>query len=302
MSDLGSTRVFGQHGAGGVVTIGLARRPMRDLYHWLVTGSWTRVVVIFALVYFATQTLFGVARLLAAVRLPADEPLLASLLAAREAPLEPGQPLTARALAAGAVAAVDRFVHWAELVLGAGIVLAKFSLVRARVLFSGVVVVAPHEGGQALVFRMANERTSHIVDAKVDVMVVRNEVQDGEIVRRAHDLRLSRGGSALFSHAWTAVHPIDRGSPLAGESAESLAAAEAEILVNVSGFDAGLTRTVHALHVYPASRIRWNARFREIVRKLPDGRHAVDYRKFHKTTPVEDAPADRTPTRRARQG
>jgi inward rectifier potassium channel len=300
MSELGSTRVFGQHGAGGVVTIGLARRPLRDLYHWLVTGSWARVVVVFALVYFSTQALFGLGRLVVAVRLPADGPFLTSLLAAREAPLEAGQPLTARALAAGALAAVDGFVHWAELVLGAGIVIAKFSLVRARVLFSNVAVVAPHDGGQALVFRMANERTSHIVDAKVTVMLVRNEVQDGEVVRRAHDLRLARGGSALFSHAWTAIHRVDRGSPLLGEGAESLEAAEAEILVNVSGFDAGLMRTVHALHVYPASRVRWNERFREIVKLLPDGRHAVDYRKFHKTTPVEDAPAERTPARRAR--
>jgi inward rectifier potassium channel len=305
MGALGSTRVFGRHGGGGVVTIGLARRPMRDLYHWLVTGPWVRVAVVFALVYFATQALFGVARLALAVRLPADGPFLASLLDAREAPtLAPGEPLSARALAAGVLAAVDRFVHWAELVLGAGVVLAKFSLVRARVLFSNVAVVAPHEQGQALVFRMANERASHIVDAKVSVMLVRNEVQGGEVLRRAHDLRLARGGSALFAHAWTAIHPIDRGSPLQGETAESLAAAEAEIVVNVSGFDEGLMRTVHTLHVYPASRVRWNARFREIVKLLPDGRRAVDYRKFHKTTPLGDAPSDasseRTPARRAR--
>jgi inward rectifier potassium channel len=131
-------------------------------------------------------------------------------------------------------------------------------------------------------------------------MLVRNEVQDGEVVRRAHDLRLARGDSALFSHAWTAIHRVDRGSPLLGEGAESLEAAEAEILVNVSGFDAGLMRTVHALHVYPASRVRWNARFREIVTLRPDGRHSVDYRKFHRTAPIEDASADRTQARRAR--
>ena len=301
MGDLGSTRVFGQHGGGGVVTIGLARRPMRDLYHWLVTGSWARVAVVFTVVYFATQALFGLARILVAVRLPADGPFLASLLAVREAPpLAEGEPITARALAAAALAVVDGFVHWAEVVIGAGIVLAKFSLVPARVLFSKVAVVAPHEGGQALVFRMANERTSHIVDAKVSVMLVRNELQGGEAVRRAHDLRLARGGSALFAHAWTAIHPIDRAGPLHGETAESLAAAEAEIFVNVSGFDEGLMRTVHALHVYPASQIRWNARFREILKVLPDGRRAVDYRRFHKTTSAEDVSGERTPARRVR--
>jgi len=303
MGALGSTRVFGQHGggAGGVVTIGLNRRPMRDLYHWLVTGPWTRLVLIFALVYFTTQSLFGLARLLLAVRLHAADQLLPALLTAADAPAaNAGSVLSARTIAAGALAAVDGFVHWAELVIGAGVVLAKFSLVRARVLFSNVAVVAPHEGGQALMFRMANERTSHIVDAKISVMLVRNEVQEGEVVRRAHDLDLARRGSALFSHAWTAIHPISRASPLFGEGAGSLEGAEAEVIVNLSGFDEGLVKTVHARHVYPASRIRWSSRFREIVKVLPDGRHAVDYRKFHKVTSLDEAPPERTPARKAR--
>jgi inward rectifier potassium channel len=305
MGDLGSTRVFGQHGSGGrgVVTIGLRRRPMSDLYHWLVTGPWSRVVVTFALVYFTTQALFGLARVLVAARLAPGGEILPALLDGLDAPpAEAGPALSARSLAAGTLAALDGFVHWAELVIGAGVVYAKFSLVRARVLFSSVAVVAPHEGGQALMFRMANERTSHIVDAKVSVILVRNEVQDGDVVRRAYDLDLARRGSALFSHAWTAIHPISRASPLSGASAAALEEAEAEVIVNLSGFDEGLVRTVHARHVYPASRIRWNSRFREIVKVLPDGRHAVDYRKFHKVTPLEEAqtPPERTPARKAR--
>jgi inward rectifier potassium channel len=303
MGDLGSTRVFGQHGPGGIVSIGLKRRPMRDLYHWLVTGSWKRLVLLFALVHFATQALFGLARIFVASRLPAGGSVLPALLSVPPSAADVGSAFSARARAAAARAAGPGVVTWAELVIGAGVVLAKFSLVRARVLFSNVAVVAPHEGGQALMFRMANERTSHIVDAKVSVMLVRNEVVEGEIVRKAHDLDLARRGSALFSHAWTAIHPITRASPLYGEDADSLQGAEAEIIVNLSGFDEGLVKSVHARHVYPAARIRWRSRFREIVRVLPDGRHAVDYRKFHKVTPVgeiAETPPERTPARKAR--
>jgi inward rectifier potassium channel len=304
MGNLGSTRVFGQHGSGGVVTIGLRRRPVRDLYHWLVTGSWTRLVALFAIVHFSTQALFGLARALVAVRVPAGATVLPALLGTLGASgVDATSHFSGWALASATLGAVQGFVTWAELVIGAGVVLAKFSLVRARVLFSHVAVVAPHEGGQALMFRMANERTSHIVDAKVSVMLVRNEVVEGEIVRKAHDLDLARRGSALFSHAWTAIHPISRVSPLAGETAESLASSEAEVIVNLSGFDEGLVKTVHARHVYSASRIRWNSRFREIVKVLPDGRHAVDYRKFHKVRSVDEqpqTPPERTPARKAR--
>ncbi len=302
---MGSTRVFGHSGSGsgsGVEVVGLRRRPGHDLYHSLVTGPWSRLIVLYAVIYFATQALFGLARLLLAAHLPeAGGALLPALAAALEAPSDLGPPLSPRALASGAVAALDGFVHWVELVIASGIVLAKFSLVRARVLFSDVAVVAPHAGGAALMFRMANERTSHIVDARVTMMLVRNELHDGEVVRRAHDLELSRGGSALFSHAWTAIHPIGKDGPLAGESAGSLEGSEAEIIVNISGFDEGLVKTVHARHVYPASRIRWNARFREIVKLREDGRRVIDYRKFHKTVPLEDATQpERTPTRKVR--
>jgi inward rectifier potassium channel len=298
---MGSTRVFG-HTGSGVVVVGLRRRPARDLYHWLVTGPWSRLLALYALVHFLTVALFGLARLLLVARLPEGGSVWAALVAAIETPPDPGPPLSARALAAGALGALDTFVHWAELVLAAGMVVAKFALVRARVLFSQVAVVGPHDGTNAFMFRMANERKSHIVDAKVSVMLVRNELVEGEVVRRAHDLELVRGGTALFSHAWTAIHPIVRGSPLLGESAGTLEGNEAEVIVNISGFDEDLGRTVHSRHVYPASRIRWDARFREIVKLREDGRRVIDYRKFHKTAPVEEAPspAESTPARRAR--
>jgi inward rectifier potassium channel len=298
---MGSTRVFGA--SGGVEVLGLRRRPGSDLYHWLVAGPWSRLIVVFAVAWALTQALFGVLHLLLAGRLPGLGALLPALGAALDASPGGDPALSPRALALAVTSGAEGFVRWAEVVVASGIVLAKFSLVRARVLFSDVAVVGPHAGGTALAFRMANERASHIVDAKVSVMLVRNELHDGEIVRRAHDLDLARGGSALFSHAWTAVHPIDRSSPLAGETAGSLEGSEAEIIVNLSGFDEALVKTLHARHVYPASRIRWNARFREIVRMREDGRRVIDYRKFHKTVTADEgeaAPPERATGRRGR--
>jgi inward rectifier potassium channel len=297
---MGSTRVFGA--SGGVEIVGLRRRPGTDLYHWLVAGPWWRLLAVFSVAWAVTQTLFGVVHLLLAGRLPGLEALLPAVTVGLDAPSARDPSLSPRAVALAVTAGVEGFVRWAEVVAASGIVLAKFSLVRARVLFSEVAVVGPHAGGTALAFRMANERASHIVDAKVTVMLVRNELHDGEIVRRAHDLALARGGSALFSHAWTAVHPIDRSSPLHGETAGSLEGSEAEIIVNLSGFDEALVKTLHARHVYPASRIRWNARFREIVRMRDDGRRVIDYRKFHRTVPVEEAdvPVERGTGRKAR--
>lgn len=302
MSDLGSTRVFGNEGGQGVVTVGLRRRPLADLYHRLVTGSWARLLLVYGAVYLATETLFGVAHFYLDPAIPPRGSLVGALLALLPgAPARPDPALSARAIAAALLSGTEEFLRWLEVAIASGIVLAKFSLLKARVLFSEVAVVAPHDGATALMFRMANERTSHIVDARVQVMLVRNEPsEDGEVVRRAHDLPLTRGGSALFAHAWTAVHPVDRTSPLAGESAASLEDAKAELLVTLSGYDEGLTRTIHARHVYPAGRIRWDARFRDIVKLLADGRRVVDYRRFHDVVAAEERRPERTPARRAR--
>jgi inward rectifier potassium channel len=303
MGDLGQTRVFG-HSDRGVVSKGLRRRPLADLYHQLVTGSWARLCAVYALVYFLTQVLFEISHYaLADAGSVARGSVLGALVAlARGVPfVEVQEAFEPRAVVAGLLGGVEGFIKWAELVIGAGLVIAKISLIKARVLFSDVAVVAPHASGEALLFRMANERNGHVVDARLQVMLVRNERdEEGELVRRAHDLPLVRGGSALFSHAWTAAHVIDRASPLARETAASLTAAEAELLVTFSGYDEALTRVIHARHLYSAHRICWGVRFAPIVTALPDGRRAVDYTRFHEVVPVEER--QERPPRRAREG
>jgi len=304
MRDLGQTRVFG-HAGHETVVVGLRRRVLSDLYHRLVTGGWLQLCLVYALVYFVTGALLEVAHWAV---LDAGNVAPGSLMGAVVAlwhGASAGEVVAAldpRALAAGALSAVDGFVRWAELVIGAGIVMAKFSMQKARVLFSEVAVVAPHDrGGHALLFRMANQRTGHVVDARVSLLLVRNEREpDGEVVRRAHDLPLLRGGTALFEHAWTAVHELDGDSPLRGETAESLAAAQAELLVTFSGYDEQLLRPLHARHVYAARRIHWDSRFEPIDVVLPDGRRALDYRRFHEFVPAEDTDTESEQPGRAR--
>ena len=287
MSNLGSTRVFG-HSTGGVVEVGLRRKPLKDLYHWLVTGPWSRLLLVYAVVYFCTELLFAAIDI-ATGPVPADRPAFwGAVMDAIRAPVEGRDPTAAvRLVASGVVSGVEGFIRWLEVAIGAGIILNKFSLLRARVIFSRVAVVAPGDGERSLMFRMANERTSNIIDAKVNALLVWNESDErGELVRRAHDLPLARGGSALFTHAWTANHPIDRDSPLYGTDETGLQMSEAEVIISISGYDEALTRVMYARHVYPAEQILWNHRFREIVKPLPDGRRRIDYRRFHEAEPV----------------
>ncbi len=288
----GSTRVFGQYGAGGrVISLGLRRHPLKDLYHSLLTASWARLFLVFALVYLSVNGLFALAFFFLAEGIENARPgsfLDAFFFSLQTMTATEYRPMAAKTIAAQLLVGAEGFVRWFGLALGTGIIFTKFSHPRPRVLFSRVAVVAPHDGAPALMFRMANERATHIVDAKVRVMLVWNErAGEDEVVRRAHDLPLWRGDSALFAHTWTAIHPIEPESPLAGRDAPALGDAEAELIVSLTGYDEGLSRTIHARHVYRADQILWNVRFREVVYTLPNGARTIDYRKFHQVVPLD---------------
>ncbi len=297
---LGHTRVVG--GARTrVVATGLRRRPLRDLYHHLITVSWLRLFWLFGLVYTAVNLAFAAGYHFLGAGAPpgsfADD-FLASLR--RTIAADP-RPPAVRTLAVEVLLGVEGFVRWLGLALGTGIIFAKFSAPRPAVVFSRVAVVAPHAGGRALVFRMANERQSTLVDAKVRVLLVMSERgPDGDLMRRTWDVPLKRDETALFTHAWTAVHPIDADSPLAGEDASSLEAADAELIVSLTGFDEGLSRTVHARHAWRARDVRFGLRFREMVKVLPGGVHQVDYRSFNEVEPADEARKERAQRGRGR--
>ncbi len=301
MGDLGQTRVFGRVGQETVVR-GFRRSAASDLYHRLVTGSWRQLLLVYAAVYFLTRVAFEVAHwsLQGAGSVPPGTVMEALVAWVRGAGPE-AVAVEPWALLRRFVSSLDGFVRWAEMVVGAGIVVAKFSMLKALVLFSDVAAIAPQgRGVKVLHFRMANKRGGHVVDARTSLLLVRNERdQDGELVRRAHDLPLVRAETPIFEHAWTVAHEIDRRSPLWGETAESLAAADAELLVIFSGTDEQLLRAIHARHVYPAKRLRWGSRFAPIAAVLPDGRRVLDYRRFHE---VVGAEADTEDAVRGRAG
>jgi inward rectifier potassium channel len=167
-----------------------------------------------------------------------------------------------------------------------GLVFSKFARPTARVLFGDFAVVRAWEGVPSLMFRMGNARSSQIAEARISVMLVRNErTPEGDRVRRLHDLRLLRSQSALFALTWTAIHPIDAASPLRGADGASLAEAEAVVVVSFSGHDENLASTVHARHTYPADRILFGRRLANVIVEGPGGERIVDYRRFHETEP-----------------
>ena len=81
------------------------------------------------------------------------------------------------------------------------------------------------------------------------------------------------------------MHPIDRASPLWGETPESLAESDAAILIILTGLDETFSSTIHARYTYKVSDLLWSMRFTDILHKTDDGNYYIDYKCFHEVIP-----------------
>nr|WP_219892270.1 hypothetical protein [Chamaesiphon polymorphus] len=57
-----------------------------------------------------------------------------------------------------------------------GLAFARFSNPTARVAFSDVATISPHESVPTLSFRMANQRSNQILEAQLKVFLLRDEM------------------------------------------------------------------------------------------------------------------------------
>ena len=276
-----------------VETRGLRRNPLSDLYHLLLTARWWQLLAVLASGYVAANVVFALAYLALGDAIEHARPgsfADAFFFSVQTMATVGYGNFWPRTTAANLLATAEMIAGGMGLALMTGLVFAKFARPTARVLFGDVAVIRAWEGVPSLMFRMANARSSQIVEAHVAVMLLRTErTSEGDAVRRIHDLRLLRAQSALFALTWTAIHPIDEASPLRGETPASLAAAQAVVVVAFSGYDENLASTVHARHTYGADRVLFGRRLADVLILTPDGERVIDYSRFHDTEPERDA-------------
>ena len=272
-----------------------------DLYHFLLSSSWPRLLGILALGFAAVNVVFALAYLLhpgsighARPRSFAD----AFFFSVQTMATIGYGEMVPQGLYANVLMTIEVLVGLVALAMVTGLTFAKFSRPTARVLFSRYAVIAPHDGVPSLMFRMANVRGNNVIEAEVHVVLARDETTtEGDSMRRFHDLELIRRRSALFALSWTAIHPLTDRSPLHGATGAALEAAEAEIIVSLMGFDEQFSQTVHARHHYRPGDIVWGARFADILVRTASGGRRIDYGRFHEVVPLPREAARTGPTR-----
>ena len=185
------------------------------------------------------------------------------------------------------VATTENFIGMMLLAMMTGLVFARISRPRARIIFSRYAVVATHNGAPTLMFRMANARSNFISEATAKTwMIGPTESQEGRRMVGFQPMKLIKSENPTLALSWTLFHPIDADSPLIGMSEETLAASEINFVVSVVGFDETSGQTVHARDVFAAQDVRFGQEYEDIIWIDDEGLRHVDYSKINSTRPA----------------
>lgn len=183
-------------------------------------------------------------------------------------------------MAANIIVTIESLIGLLGFATIGGLVFARFARPTAIVMFSDNAVIAPYRGITALMFRVVNQKSNQIVQLQAKVILSRRKV-GGTADREFISLGLERDHVDFFPLAWTIVHPIDKESPLHGESEATFRKCDAEVLVMLNGFDETFSQTVHTRSSYKGDEIIWGVRFRSMFNApAADGLVSVNIRRL----------------------
>lgn len=264
---------------------GAEAHPLRDAYHLLLEMSWPAALGSIAAAFLLLNALFAVGFMftggIANSSGSFGDAFFFSVQTMGTIGYGAMAPTT---LAANILVVTEAVVSLIITALATGIVFARFSRTTAEVVFSRTACISPVDGTPTLTFRIGNDRSNCIFDARVKVIFIRTEkTKEGQTLYRMTDLTLVRLEAVTLERSFTIQHRIDEKSPLHEATRASCDAHEVEIMVNVSGTDDVSLQPVYARHTYFPKDIAWGRRLADVLRERDDGKLVLDVRKFHDT-------------------
>ena len=272
-------RLLNRDGTFNVVREGLHPLSSLSLYHWSLSISWPAFLGAITALYIAINALFAVAFLLcgpaalhSTTYVPGGSEFSRAFFFSVQSFATIGYGhIVPMGLAANLLVTLEALINIVGVALATGLVFARFSRPMAKIIYSRFALVAPYRNGTALEFRIANQRSSQIIEIEAKVILSKIENIAGATSRKFYELRLERSRVTFFALSWTIVHPIDALSPLFGLSESDLLEADAEILILLTGTDETSSQIVHSRSSYKADEIVWNARFSNIFMRTREG-------------------------------
>lgn len=184
------------------------------------------------------------------------------------------------------VAAVEGVFGILGFSLISAVIFARFARPNTRLAYSDKALIAPFKDGWALMLRLANKRSTLLLEVEARLMLVMADVDDQGERLNYYAMKLQLDKVNFMPLTWTVVHPITPESPLAGMTEAELRRRRAEVILMLKGVDEGYMQQVYTRHSYRFDEIAWGGRY---VRAFgsQNGSMRLDLEKLHAFTPVE---------------
>lgn len=188
------------------------------------------------------------------------------------------------------IATLEIFTGMSTLAVFTGLIFARFSRPRARVIFAEAMTMAQHEGQTMLMARFANGRRSSVNEARAEVWLIYSEATvEGPGYRRFRQLALQQPRNPIFAFSWTLFHVVDKTSPLFGLGPDALEAMDAFFVVLFVGLDDVSGQNINVRKGYSWRDVRFGEIFADILSAGENGVPHIDYGRLSVTEAQEEA-------------
>lgn len=165
-------------------------------------------------------------------------------------------------LTANAIASFEALTGLMMFALATGLLYGRFSQPKSYILYSDIALLAPYEGGYALMFRFAPYKNHFLSNVEVRVTAILKVADEkGNKKNEFFSLELELARANTLASNWTIVHPIDEKSPYYQFTKKDFDDAETELLVFVTGYDEEYANNVVSRASYTYNEFVYGAKF-----------------------------------------
>ena len=278
-NDLGfGTRNYGQYNRflnkDGTVNIkrrGRSKSDSIDLFHEMITISWTKFLLLVISGYFAVNLLFASVYYLFGVEHFGNLKSVSAWKDFSELFFFSAQTITTvgygyvypNSLAVSTIAAIESMLGLLGFALATGVLYGRFSRPKAGIVYSKNIIVAPYKNRTGLMFRIANSKQNELIEIEAQVVLSMKNPQTN--TRAFLPLPLERAKINFLALNWTIVHPIDEHSPIYSFSAEDFEKSDAEFIILIKAINDTYSQNVYSRNSYKYDELIYGAKFRPMI-------------------------------------
>lgn len=189
---------------------------------------------------------------------------------------------------AGIISTFEAFIGLMYFALITGLLWGRFSKPSAKIAFAKNIILTNYKDGQAIMFKMVNQRKSVLINTTVQCMLVLDNGEGKEAHNKQyHRIPLELDAVQFFPLTWTLVHAINEESPFKGMTVKELKRRNAEMIVLVEAFDETFSQNIIKKHSFAEDQWLAGVKFERNFRTNDKGQIELHVHHIDRVSPLE---------------